>query len=528
LSSILDTLQASCGIANNRTASKARVNIGTGTWVGDKITWSNLGILNPDQSVQKTFSVDYSGCTNGTEFNNKADLSAINSPVVSTNHKAIMGLNINPTGTFAKGDEVSGNLSVKYATDDNLDKTQLSGEVFSYTLFGQNTSLVRLDKVLMTDQIPNQVDLISVSVPDNLKAKVFYSDQAVAPSVDISLAPNSLDAGWNNYTSNQNLPAKWLSIYIPCLNSDQFPAKDSCANTPSSATVKLQVKIKPSGNVCSQYSFDNNADFKVFNASNDINNGDSNVVSLSTPVAITDKESTHVGPAKPDLKVSSSFSGPSTILAEQSGNFVFNITNSGNDTAKNTIVSFVKPSLSVNGTLSKLLLQISGQNLTVDYTSNPDKILVNIGDLPACKSVQITATAQVPSGVLNGSIFDFVASISANDNLGCQNFNQNYLVKTTVQSKPALQVYKQVKESVAASGDSIGYSLSVINTGNAPSTKTYIVDKIPDETVLNQPSLQVQILKEISTTALVVRSGLVKQIATYLLQSALPVQLMKV
>ncbi|MFM6248895.1 MAG: hypothetical protein ACKPEQ_07055, partial [Dolichospermum sp.] len=101
LSSILDTLQASCGIANNRTASKARVNIGTGTWVGDKITWSNLGILNPDQSVQKTFSVDYSGCTNGTEFNNKADLSAINSPVVSTNHKAIMGLNINPTGTFA-------------------------------------------------------------------------------------------------------------------------------------------------------------------------------------------------------------------------------------------------------------------------------------------------------------------------------------------------------------------------------------------------------------------------------------------
>lgn len=483
LSGILDTLQASCGIANDRTASKARVNIGSGVWVGDKLTWSNIGVLNPDQSVQKTFSVDYSGCPNGTEFNNKADLSANNLPIVSVNHKAIMGLNINPTGIFAKGDEVAGNLSVAYGVDDNFDKTQLSGEVFSYALVGTNRGLVRLDKVLMTDQIPDQVDLISVSVPDSFKAKVFYSDQAVAPNVDTSLAPNSLGSGWNDYTSNQNLAAKWISIYIPCLNSDQFPAKDSCLNTPSTVTAKLQVKIKPSGNVCTQYNFNNNANFKIFSASNDINNADANVTSLATPVAIADTESTHVGPAKPDLKMNSNFSGPGTILAQQSGDFIFNVSNTGNDTAKNTIVSFVKPSLAVNGTVSKLLVQVSGQNLDVDYISDPDKILVSVGDLPAGKTAQITATAQVPAGVLNGSIFDFVASVSANDSLGCQNFNQNYLVKTTVESKPALQVYKQVKESVVASGDNLGYNLSIINTGNAPSTKTYIVDKIPDETV---------------------------------------------
>ncbi len=502
ISDVLDKLNLICGVANPASRISNITNGGIFDSFAKTITWTNvggaLGHIDPAGSVTVSYNVDYQDCPEGpTKYINIANGTADNIAAVTDSENVIVGLDLTPRANVAKGDDINGISSTKGGNqDDNPGATQPPGDVFSYNVRFANNGAVALGDIVMADKIPAGTTFVSASIPANSGGTIYYYPKTgpqagnapgTPPTYTISGGGIS-GAGWGTTTGGNPSAVGWVAFYLGCTNSPIFPAdslspQTNCLNMPSAVTAKITVRIDPLAGACDTALYTNKATYFVHSKSNSIGAG--LFTSIVPPLHYEDDELTHVGPAMAVLNQASAITGQTNVTVGTNQTYTITISNTGNDTAKNTVVTIPTPQATINGTISYIGF-VSASGGVINTASLPASITASLGDIQAGTSKIITVKYNIPPGIKNGDKISIVANVLAQDDALCAPITANLLKKSTVQSFPKLATFKNVSESVISPLDDIHYDITVRNTGSSPTTNTYVIDHVPQRTVFKQ------------------------------------------
>lgn len=498
VSNIFTQLQTVC----SESSPENRFTINNGgslDTLSQSISWDLANDLDPGETDAVTYIVDYTGCPEGTVVNNDSELTSDKSTPVTDDLEIQIGVvtTIYPREMFAKGDRVDGYASINVLNDDHPLTTQPFGDVFSYLLSTINRNTVRVDDLIMIDKIPDGVEFVAATLPSSVQGTIFYSTAGAAnapdnpPSFDYTLAPRGLGPSWTTAVPSDPSLVEWVAFYVPCLNSLYFsgpsnPAENACLGRPSSATGEIQVRIPTPGDVCSYYSTNNTGNFYVFEASNSINNSDSDVSPLSSPVEFQDdNEATHVTPGLADIESRSSISGPVLLSSLESGEYIIRVENTGDDTIYDTSLTIDIPQLMVNGLPQYIdLMSVTGG--IVDFSGLPSQVEIDLDNITPDSYKEVRVVLRTPSGIEINDSFTLIGRISGSDDDDCQEIAATVSQVTKLEALPNLFIYKDRDEAIINSGEEIHYSIYYSNTGDAPSKRTYIVDRVPYKTSFRQ------------------------------------------
>lgn len=374
LSDIDTKLEAFCSVTDGMDRVTAISN--GGTISGTNIIWdsTDLSDMAPGASQVVTYQVDYTGCPDDITriYNNTATLSADNISDLSDAEAIVMGLDISPTGIFAKGDRVYGDIAVS-GGDDNSDIVQPHEDIFSYIIRAANGGVVRLDDVVSIDELPADVTLIGASAP---VGTIYYSDSAVQPAVSVTShigATGGIDtaSGWSTIPTTS---ARWIAWYVPCVNSAFFPSAECSYDGETGASIldlEIQVQLNTPPNVCAVYDVENTVNFDVYSASSSITNTNTDIDTSGTitdtaVISASDTELTHVEPPIGDISVESTIVGPDEIQIGDNGTYILTVKNSGADSVQDVSVRIPLPELTVNGVPNQNIGFVSASGGTVD------------------------------------------------------------------------------------------------------------------------------------------------------------------
>ena len=489
-----------CGLGAPASAFTIRDGgvLNTGTAGAEFIRWDFTGSnLLPAGEINVSYDVDFSNCfavgvTSGLFVDNAVSVIASNAATTSDNQRLFFGIDLDPFTNFSKT-HTGGDL-------------QAFGSLFSFQLEAQNTGAVRLDDVILSDMIPADAELSSVSIPPEFNATTFYStcttpvtcdDPNTPPPIDYTAAPADIDVGANTFWS-PTPPADittvtWVAFYVPCLSSpffdSPFPSECHTVNgspIPSRVSASMQMRIFEPGepeftgaNSCDPTPINNTGLLDAYEKGADINNADPSVVFAGAPHSKTSNDSLTGIPLLASFSnANTNLTGASSVTISNFTTYTFTVENSGDDTALTTVATIDIPQVSVNGVLEYLsLVSISGG--TIDYSGLPSQVTVTLGDIPVNQSKLISLQLFVPTGILNNDTFKVDVSVSATDDDACQTIEGSGSRSTTVSSTPELQVLKVRDESIVSSGGRIHYQLNYLNPGTSPTERTWVVDKVP-------------------------------------------------
>lgn len=497
LTDIWNKLISSCSVSDPST----RISINDGGVLDSgtkKITWPTASNIAPGADYTVTYTVDYTGCTDSTVFNNTATLYGSNTSPISDGESVKIGLDTTPVGVFAKGDTVYGSTQITSGQDDNFgpaainNGVQSANDVFDYNLFARNPSTVRLGNIIMVDKIDPGLEFISMSLPSGASTTLWYNVNGSSTSAntpeDFNTATGVFGSTWTTTPPSNPADVVWVAAQTECLNSNIFPVPvgQGCEGVANSINVPVKVKIKPDADVCRAYDLTNISNFFAFSAATNISNNDADVAVLASPLSYSDTELTHVGPTLATFSNGGFIvSGPDTIDAGSNASYVINATNKGNDTAQNVVVTINIPQVNVNGVLTNLTY-VNALGGVVDTSSLPNSVSINLANIPSGQSKSVTLTLGVPNGVLNANTYQVSASIEAGDDNNCAPINSSSNKTTSVVSRPKISIYKERDESVITTSAAVHYKINYNNIGSSPTTETYIIDRIPDYTVFDK------------------------------------------
>ncbi len=490
ISDIVNKLTTQCGVGS--VSSVLNINDG-GSFDGvSRIVWPVASNIAPGSNYEVSYTVDYSGCPDGMTANNSGFLYSSNTSPVSDVETVTIGLDTNPSTDFAKGDTVFGGQSIINGQDDNPAKVQPAGDVFDYNLFANNSGTVRIGGVTLIDKIDTGLEFVSAAPPSGVSVEFYYNTNgaATAPDTpeDYDPATGVFGPSWSTSTPATSSDVVWVAARIQCLNSAIFPtpAGESCAGASSFVNVPIKVKIKPALDVCTPYDIYNFGNYYTYSAASGISNLDSDVSDLPSPLYSTDEELTHVGPTLGSFENGGMLiSSDDSVEAGQNITYTISLTNTGNDTAINTNVEIPIPEILSNGVLTKLSY-INAIGGSVNTSGLPNTVEVSLGTIPMGQSKQVQITLGVPQGVKNNETYKLMPIVTAEDDNACAAITSTKDKTTSVISRSKVLVYKERDESIIPSGDAIHYKISYSNVGTAPTTDTYVVDRIPDYTVLDK------------------------------------------
>ena len=491
----IDTkLETFCGV----TDGMSRVsNVSNGGAIsGTTIAWNNGDLVDmaPGATQVVTYQVDYAGCPGDITrtYDNTATLSADNVSDMSDPESVVIGLDLTPTGNFAKGDRVFGEKEVTAGADDNKEVIQLHEDIFSYIIRAANGGAVRIDDVVSVDALPSEVTLIGASAP---VGTIYYSDDATQPviSVDSHIGGTGTIDTTGGWSTTPTATSKWIAWYVPCINSAFFPS-DECSYAgetgPSLIDMEIQVQLNAPTDTCAVYDVENNVTYDVYSASNSVTNANANIdttgTTTSTPIiSASETEATHVEPPIGSLSVDSTIVGPDDIQIGETGTYILTVKNTGQDTTENVSVTIPLPELSINGTNSVTSF-VSASGGTVDVSSLPSEVTIDLGSLPVGSETEIELIIRIPQGALDGETFTLTGLVTGSDDNLCQEINTTLEKQTKVSGIPDIKSIKTRDEAVIRGGEDVHYTINFFNTGKVSTTGTYIVDYIPENTVFKQ------------------------------------------
>jgi uncharacterized repeat protein (TIGR01451 family) len=497
LSDIINKLITYCGASGpiEDLAWRNRVTInGGGVWLSDTvlsdistIVWSPLSDILPGGSQSVTYIVDYSGCPDnpGRFYNNKADSYADNFTTAKATFPVLIGLDDAPVGDYAKGDKVNASISILPSVDDNPNAMQTYGDVFSYELSLKNPSISALGNVILADEIPAGTSFISANLPGST---IYYNTATTGSNTVLPDFNSTTGVFGPSWTTVAPVGVKWVAFQKQCLDSGIFPAPidnpNGCYQAPKGVIAEITVSIDtPSpGNLCFETDLVNRGNFMIFEAASNPSPTNQDLSPLAVPLIYTDDEQTHIRPSLANLSVGSSVTGPSVLQVNQNGTYTFTIKNNGNDTANNVNLTVNKPVINVNGvpsTLTYVPPAIGGFAIDIG-----NAIVFNaLGNIAPNQTITVQVVFVAPPGVKNLDTFNLSAVVTASDDNYCATINANMSMTGVVSSRAKIIVSKTVKEAVIPSGGDIHYAINYNNIGTAPTTGTYIIDRIPDKTV---------------------------------------------
>ncbi len=445
------------------------------------IVW-NVGTLEPGGNFSGSFSVQLLASPPQTEYINRACVTSDQTSPICRQFVVKIGIDQTPGSTFTK----SAPTQVPYG----------GSAVFGLT--AANSSAVKLNDLVLLDMVPPNTTFNTAWFNDpNLflsGARIFYStsvlfpDPNIPPPVDYTQAPADLDVSPNAYWERYDLiplvmPAAvtWVAFYIPQLDSVHLPNNRTPALPPStpitSAAGFFDVNVFAAVNPCIDAALFNRGLFQA-NESTDLSG-------VKAPIAggplnsISDRHVTVTG-VKARL---SAGSGITPVLVEVPGNSTYSLTvaNNGSDALANVQVVVQLSQISVNGVLE----YPSVQGISPAGTYNPlsGQVTFALGLMPVGTSRSIQIELSFPAGILDGTQYSLSAAATGQGVL-CGPATATSIARGQIDSSPKLRVFKRDVVDLITSGADYDYELEYINLGTAPSTGTFVVDRVPKKTVL--------------------------------------------
>jgi len=470
------------------------------------IVW-NIGALTPGATFYGSFSAQLQVNPPQTRYVNKACLTSDQTSPLCDQIDVQIGLDETPTGSFAKGDNASGTFSIRAATDDNAASAVPYGGSVGYALFAVNNSVVKLNDLLLLDQVPDHTTFNSAWFNDpNLAqsgAKIFYStsalfpDQDNPPPVDHTQAPADLDAALNSYWERYDLvppanPAdvKWVAFYIPQLDSVHLPNEGTPAlpGTPiTSAAGYFDVNVFSPANQCTDTLLTNRGIFRVYERT-DLSGVTAPI--SGGPLSATDDEQVAVKGYIGRLLVAgqSSLTPNPVLLPTAHATYSVTIQNSAaptSDALANVQVVLQLSQVAVNGVMQFPSVQAIAPAGSYDAANGSITIL--LGQMLPGASRAITLQLGLPAGILNGETYCVTLTGVGYDNQ-CGSSTISDSACGVVQSSPTLSVRKSAAADLIPTGAEYDYELQYQNLGTGPSTATFIVDRVPARTVFVRAS----------------------------------------
>jgi len=419
------------------------------------------------------------------------------------------------SGSFAKGDNLDAVFEINGDKDDDrlFDDDRPAGPsnpflyvnpggVVPYGLMCWNSSLVALNDVVYLDKVPTNTVFRSAWFSDpwlQANGKIFYSttetgDWNTPPDYDYSSAPGDLDpAGqnnWEDYWLNPPVdPAgvKWVAFWLPAVNSRWMNQTTPgwVAGAPQRAVGYFDVVVSPSildADPCAGARITNRALFWAYNKTP---MAGGSKVPIDPPLAAIDDEPTLVGFDQPNLFSALGGGGGVTPLVVSSPgelSYVVSVENNGRALAPNVELEIRWPRAMINGVEQYLPFVGVSPAAVGEFDPNNGRLVLSLGNLAPGKSVAARLTVNAPAGLENGQQLTFVSRASASP--VCESVVPAVSQASAVVSfQPKLRVLKNDVLDLIPSGGYLDYRLTLYNTGTAPSHGTFVVDRVPAETV---------------------------------------------
>jgi len=409
-------------------------------------------------------------------------------------HSIIIHVNNTPGYVYAKGDMLNGITSIQGGVQDNEAAFVTYGDPITFKLSVGNSALSKLNDIVMYDRVPTGTTFASASLPASANGTVWYyiGAPSVGPPAFFQNPSNPADdtkvpGSWT--ASNPgNASVTWVAYWIPGLASTYFPEAPP-SGSPSSVVADFTVTVNTNtGDVCVPSVVENTGHFFFPRYTPLSPNAES--AFLGGAQTRTDVERVDVRPIVPNLQASA-VSGPPSAVPGTTQVWYVNVFNHDRnqnpvDIALNATAVIQIPQLVANGQARRPTFfgaDTAGGSLVRTYDNNGDvaSILVTwpSGILPQ-QTKQVKLTLGLPLGIRDSSNVLIAANLAAQDNFGCTPINANPSYETTINSSPVLEVRKDVDLTVVAQGSTYHYALRYVNRGTAPSTETWVIDRLPE------------------------------------------------
>ncbi len=409
-----------------------------------------------------------------------------------------IGVNEGAVWGFAKGDQVNGSAAIRVNYDDNPGRFITWGQPITYKLFVSNGGVSSLDNVVVYDRVPVDTTFVSASIPASV-GKVWYYTAASPTQPELYVANTTTIAA--NWSSARPATVEWVAFEITRIRSSYCTGAAptiNCAGTePTAVTMDFTVQTpaagasacaeKPARATCiaNEPCTTNLATAKVYRYT-PLNNV--TVAVPGGPATVSDWEDVAIRPLVPDLSTSYA-TGTGSVEPGQTAThtvYVQNRSNLGNplDTATNIVTTIDIPKVVANGVeryLDLVLVNSGGGTITYDL---PARVTVTWPTILPNQTRAVELRYQLPLGIRNNSTFSTVADVVADDD--CVPVRARPTYQTSIASSPVFALNKDVDYRVVGSNIPVTYSLTYRNNGTAPSTQTWVIDRLADVLTLTR------------------------------------------
>ncbi|MEZ4265908.1 MAG: OmpA family protein [Myxococcota bacterium] len=502
LSGLLDTLAGGgtpaqnppgvTSISHGGIFTASGVTLPGGVVVPPRSVYWNLGTLNVGAAFSRTYQIQLAagapaGPLNaGDTFDGCAHLVsslASQSGASATACKPFtVGVPDDPHGIFAKGDSIRGSLQVS-ANEDNASASVGFGESMSWALRVSNGGVSRLNDIVLIDRVPDGMTFQAALLPPNAEGTVWYHTNTALPGTtppEFDPLTGALGAGWSPTPPASGPPVRWVAFQIPELASAYLPDP----LVPSSVLAEILVRVDEPIDACptAPISVANTGHLYVFGYT-PLTAAIPEAIA-GGPLAATNVEHVNVVSESPNLSLSTASDLPSTVVSGETVTYTLALRNQmpgGGplDTALDLHAAIALPQVLANGVLVHAALEsVSAPGATVTYGLPASLDLHYAAPLPPNQTRIVTLKLRVPTGVLDGASMSLGVNITGTDDI-CGPFQVLLSEKTAIAGTPALEVVKSNDLTVGPTGTVIAYELAVINSGVSPSTRSWVVDRLP-------------------------------------------------
>jgi len=407
-------------------------------------------------------------------------------------------LDDSPGFAFAKGDSINGSTGIRDDFDDNPAAFTTWGQPIDFKLSVGNSGLSSLDNVVVYDLVPASSTFVAASIPadaNNANKVWYYTGTSTASAPDLyTTAPTVNTTIWS-----ASAPAivTWIAYEIPRLRSSYCAptnpptpnALTNCTGLEQSSVIMDYTVVTAANDPssCSTTTLRNVASARVYRYTPIVG---PTIVVPNGFLPRTDWEEVDVRPLAPDLGTSFASGTGSAEPGETATHTIVvqnrSAVNNPLDTARQVVATIHIPSVVANGldtTLAVTAINANGGGVT--YGGNT--ITVRWPAIIPNAQRSVTLTYQLPTGIRNATTFKTTADLVAADDCGIPRAQVS--AQTSIASSPALIVHKDLDYRVVDPGTTVEYTLTYRNNGTAPSTKTWILDRIADQTTLVSASL---------------------------------------
>jgi uncharacterized repeat protein (TIGR01451 family) len=190
-----------------------------------------------------------------------------------------------------------------------------------------------------------------------------------------------------------------------------------------------------------------------------------NTASIGTPgYSDQDTETTTVSSSEILNIVKVGSNGTSIVSPGDLITYTISYSNSGNAIAQGVRIT---DTIDANTTF---------QRATSGYVANDPDYVWTINDLAPSNTFQITLTVRITNALVDGTVLTNAVIIRSNNGV-----TATAQATATVQSFPELHLVKRAVPNTIEAGESLTYTITYSNTGDAPATGVVLTDTLPPE-----------------------------------------------